>query len=291
MQGWKVDYFASVFTGTTKMWSYGTGVSFEEDPLFAKIAQYPIDSASVSKVISSTLESAGARIPFIKVFDRHDTAGQDESFIHPTHGKVMWGALGKGHIARNNFILLVKELEALWDVAEKEEKINKQQYSYVMILRDDAWWVKDFDLDLMLQKGGVRRTTGHQNKGHLYSLLCKRIVTKGIIDYAFVLDRTAAEIVGRSYSRIVRPADFGTTWLQLLNSGRCKNSENFFIQLANFTGLEVFEVPITLIPMQRAGRMNNSICLHKFCDSFPRTSTPDFEPPLSKCKARLKDLK
>lgn len=106
----------------------------------------------------------------------------------------------------------------------------------------------------------------------------KNLPTKGIIDHILVLDRAAAEMVGTSYSRIIRPADFGTRWLQHMTSQHPKNSENFLMLLANFTGLEVTEVPETLLPMQRAGRVNGSICLHKFCE---RQGAP---MPLLKCK-------
>eukprot|EP00438_Fugacium_kawagutii_P019673 Skav225737 [mRNA] locus=scaffold28:12852:14931:- [translate_table: standard] len=278
--GWQVDYFASVFAGSTHTWDSGAQERFEKDPLFAKIqkdSKSP-DNFAIRTIISDTLKRFGARIPFMKVFDRHDVAPADESYIQG-HGTAMWKNLKRQEIARQNFILMLKELETMWHMLKEEEKTQLQPYSYVMILRDDAWWMEDFNLDLLLRNGKQRgrgRGSG-SHFGHLYSLFCKNLPTKGIIDHVFVLDRTAAEMLGTSYSRIIRPADFGTGWLQQMKSQQPKNSENFFMMLSNFTGLGVTEVPETLLPMQRAGRVNGSICLHKFCE---RQGAP---VPLLKC--------
>ena len=52
-----------------------------------------------------------------------------------------------------------KEINMLWQQVETHEKEKGAgfQYSYVMFIRDDAYWFKDFDLDLMLQISGGRQ--------------------------------------------------------------------------------------------------------------------------------------
>jgi len=262
--GWNVDYFASVFVGNANVFDAEMQhVSFEKDPIFAKFEHLNQTNLSfITSVISSTLTRSGAKVPYARAFDRHDTATEDLSFIDKS---MMWWRVKYGRTARENFIRMLKELEMMWHAAQKEERKQKQQYSYVLIVRDDVWWLKDFDLDLLVRTGGVQKAIG-RNAGHVYSAPCKNRPTKGLVDHVFLFDRSAAEIMGLSYSRIVRPGDFGRAWLEHLEAEKPKNSENFYMQLANFSGFEINEVRGALLPMQRTGRLNSTVCLHKYCD-------------------------
>jgi len=249
--GWNVDYFASVFVGNANVFDAEMQhVSFEKDPIFAKFEHLNQTNLSfITSVISSTLARSGAKVPYARAFDRHDTATEDLSFIDKS---MMWWRVKYGRTARENFIRMLKELEMMWHAAQKEERKQRQQYSYVLIVRDDVWWLKDFDLDLLVRTGGVQKAVG-RNAGHVYSAPCKNRPTKGLVDHVFLFDRSAAEIMGSSYSRIVRPGDFGRAWLEHLEAEKPKNSENFYMQLANFSGFEINEVPGALLPMQRTG--------------------------------------
>ena len=281
-RGWNVDYFASVFVGNANVFDAEMQhVSFEKDPIFAKFEHLNQTNLSfITSVISSTLARSGAKVPYARAFDRHDTATEDLSFIDKS---MMWWRVKYGRTARENFIRMLKELEMMWHAAQKEERKQRQQYSYVLIVRDDVWWLKDFDLDLLVRTGGVQKAVG-RNAGHVYSAPCKNRPTKGLVDHVFLFDRSAAEIMGSSYSRIVRPGDFGRAWLEHLEAEKPKNSENFYMQLANFSGFEINEVPGALLPMQRTGRLNSTVCLHKYCDIVDPVLPYKYDIP--RCHAR-----
>ena len=82
-----------------------------------------------------------------------------------------------------------KEINMLWQQVETREKDLGAgfQYSYVMFIRDDAYWLRDFDLDLMLNTIGGRRHSA-AGRGHVYSLKCepgtmKIPIQPGLVDY------------------------------------------------------------------------------------------------------------
>ena len=108
-----------------------------------------------------------------------------------------------------------KEINMLWQQVETHEKKKGAgfQYSYVMFIRDDAYWLKDFDLDLMLQITGGRRHSA-AGTGQMFSLDCdpasmKWDVHPGLVDFVFLADRAAANILGNVYKYLVQPSDMG----------------------------------------------------------------------------------
>jgi hypothetical protein len=58
----------------------------------------------------------------------------------------------------------------LWQQVETHDKEKGAgfPYSYVMFIHDDAYWFKDFDLDLMLQITGGRRHSA-DGRGQMFS--------------------------------------------------------------------------------------------------------------------------
>ena len=88
-RGWNVDYFASVFVGNANVFDAEMQhVSFEKDPIFVKFEHLNQTNLSfITSVISSTLTRSGAKVPYARAFDRHDTATEDLSFIYKS---MMW---------------------------------------------------------------------------------------------------------------------------------------------------------------------------------------------------------
>ena len=61
---------------------------FEKDPIFVKFEHLNQTNLSfITSVISSTLTRSGAKVPYARAFDRHDTATEDLSFIYKS---MMW---------------------------------------------------------------------------------------------------------------------------------------------------------------------------------------------------------
>eukprot|EP00438_Fugacium_kawagutii_P000593 Skav236165 [mRNA] locus=scaffold298:126147:126959:- [translate_table: standard] len=240
----------------------------------------------------------GSMVGGIKVFDQHNTEPRDAAFVNTTNWwDVKRGRQkGRGTTARSNFILLWKELENLWSLAQSQEHL-RCNYSYVMILRDDGFWFRDFNLSQLLDLGGVnKRGSGSGQGGHLYSVLCekghKRLRGGGITDWIFLLDRAAAETFGRCYSRLAQPAVFENAWLErYVNNTHVWNSETFYLFLAKFADIKVIEVPTYLLPMQRAALLDGKLCLYSHCDShLPPKNVPWLEPDKTMLACKMAEM-
>lgn len=271
--GWKVDYFYSLYDGklgANNTWR-GWAENFEPDPLLSHVQRQDLDAT-----ISQRLKMFGADVGKSKVYNHTDPSLDDLSFIHGNN-YGLWNWSARGAIARRNFVLMHKEINILWrQVETREKKIGAGfQYSYVMFLRDDAYWLKDFDLDLMLQIGN---RTG---RGQIFTMGgCNRAsakfdVRRGLVDFIFLVDRTAANIFGNIYKYIARPGDMGKSWLQHLNRTNFSDSEIFYRQLATFTGTEIIKVPVGLIPLQRVGRLHGHLCRYVACSPYLHTDLPN----------------
>eukprot|EP00438_Fugacium_kawagutii_P023980 Skav204025 [mRNA] locus=scaffold229:194736:195863:+ [translate_table: standard] len=280
---WTVDVFLSLFDGPSKGWRKTTN-AFQQDPQFEGL-----NRSGIQNLLERRFSIPGSRLVVNKIFDEYHESSEDMAFVRRNQFWRNKRGAGDGRIARSNFILLLKELESLWYLALSQEYL-RGPYSYVMILRDDAYWFQPFNLSQLLDNGGVERTRG--NKGHLYSLMCETLDVQdplGIIDYVFLLDRPAAETFGRSYSRLAHPAHFGKEWDTMYEDDEVGDmSERFYLILANFTEIHVTDVPAYLMPMQRVGRMDGKgLCLHKYCDSHLKSkSIPWLNPDLPLCKPK-----
>eukprot|EP00438_Fugacium_kawagutii_P022214 Skav203947 [mRNA] locus=scaffold391:189933:197689:- [translate_table: standard] len=274
----EVDIFLSLFDAPSEGWRTLSS-RFQQDPQFEGLSR-----SGVQSVIENKLSMPGSMVGGIKVFDQYNTEQQDVEFIDTTR----WWDLtelhkGQGRIARSNLILMLKELESLWDIAQSRERL-RSNYSYVMILRDDGFWFRNLDLSQLLRVGGVQKMgSGSGQGGHMYSVLCEtgqvHLRKGGINDWIFVLDRAAAETFGKCYSRLAHPATFGNTWLKsgYADFTNVWNSETFYLFLAKFADIKVIEVPTFLLPMQRAALLDGKFCLYKICDSHSE-NVPWLEP-------------
>ena len=219
--GWEVDYFSSFFLGRPSGWHAGVE-AFEADWEFQEANETHVES-----IISQKLSSSGARVIFNRVFSEQDVDLAESSFIAQKTG--FWQNK-RGKVARKNFILMWKNLSILWQKAKEHEKMYGK-YSYVIILRDDAYWFRDFNLTQMLELRGIERLPGRPGEGQLYSVLCDpRHVSKadllGLIDYFFLVDRVAADVVCTTYERIIQPTRFGDDWARFRRTTHFFNSDS-----------------------------------------------------------------
>ena len=136
----------------------------------------------------------------------------------------------RGEIARSNFILMWRNLSILWQKAIEHETMYGK-YSHVIILRDDVYWFRDFNLTQMLELRGIERLPGRPGQGQLYSVLCDETHISegdlhGLMDHFFVVDRVAADIVCRTYERIVQPTLVGDHWARFRKKTHFHNSDS-----------------------------------------------------------------
>ena len=278
----KVDVFLSLFAGVSKGWKKASD-AFEQEPDFESLNRFGIES-----VIQRRFSMPGSKVVRSKIFEEHNKEPQDIAFIDRD---AFWPGKGSlGEAARSNFLMMWKELEELWYQAQSEEH-QHGSYSFVMILRDDAYWFQDFNLTKVLDMGGRERLPGNGQAGLLYSMFCDKDRqfggdSSGIIDYVFLMDRAGAEVFCKSYSRLVWPALFGRKWFtDYENNNAGDGSEHFYLSLAEHSGIQVIEVPLYLIPMQRVGRLHGKLCLHKYCDAkIASKNIPYFHPDMPLCK-------
>ena len=221
--GWDVDYFSSFFLGVPSAWRAGKEV-FEADWEFQQANETQVES-----IISQKLSSSGARVIFNHVFSEQDLDLAESSFVAKETG--IWPRPPKrGRIARTNFILMWKNLSILWRKAKKQEKMYGK-YSYVIVLRDDAYWFRDFNMTQMLELRGIERLPGRPGAGQLYSVLCEKGHTLGgdllgLMDSFFLVDRVAADVVCTTYERLLQPTRFGDDWARFRQTTHFFNSDS-----------------------------------------------------------------
>eukprot|EP00438_Fugacium_kawagutii_P029881 Skav202003 [mRNA] locus=scaffold269:579329:580414:+ [translate_table: standard] len=284
---WTVDVFLSLFDGPSKGWRKISN-AFQKDPVFKGL-----NRSDVKRILEWRFSLLGSRLVVNKIFDEYYEASEDIAFVNRNRFWRNKHGAGDGETARLNFIMLLKELEGLWYRALLEE-IRYGPYSYVMILRDDAYWFQDFNMSRLLDLRGTEKTeAGPTNKGHVYSQMCETLEVPdplGLTDHVFLLDRPAAEIFGKAYSRLAHPAHFGREWFSKYERDEAGDmSEHFYLILAEFTQTQVIEVPAVLMPMQRVARFHGAMCLHKYCDShLPNQSIPWLNPDMPLCKSAQK---
>eukprot|EP00438_Fugacium_kawagutii_P019748 Skav227354 [mRNA] locus=scaffold1665:130689:131807:+ [translate_table: standard] len=278
---WTVDVFLSLFDGPSKGWRK-ISEAFVQDPQFEGL-----NRSGIQHLLERRFSMPGSRLVVNKIFDEYHEAPEDMAFVDRNQFWRNKHGHGDGRTARSNFILLLKELESLWYLALSQEHLYGS-YSYVMILRDDAFWFLDFSLSRLLDLGGVQRT-GSTNKGHLYTIMCETLAVPdplGITDHVFLLDRPAAETFCKAYSRLAHPEHFGKEWLSKYENDQAGDmSEHFYLILANFSGIQVIDVPAFLMPMQRVARLDGRMCLHKYCDSHLKSKrVPWLNPDMPLCE-------
>ena len=220
--GWEIDYYSSLFLGPSSSWHTAVN-AFQADWEFQQVNE----THMIENIISQKLSSSGARVIFNHVFSEQDVDLAEKNFIDTD--KDFWPP-ARGKIARNNFILMWKNLAILWEKAKEHEKMYGK-YDYVIILRDDVYWFRDFNLTKMLELRGIERLPGRPGQGQLYSVLCDAEHVwggnpRGLFDYFFLVDRVAADVVCTTYERIIQPTRFGDDWARFRRKTHFFNSDS-----------------------------------------------------------------
>jgi len=197
-------------------------------------------------------------------------------------------ALTRTQAGNKNMIRLFLALESLWST----EFLNHEQrsgtaYDYVLILRDDALWLDDFDLHAVV-------ATDPTADAHVLSCDARepKMLPPEICDHGILIRRSKADVVGAYVSTMARLDlqechDSVTEWL---GQERGCNSEMILKHALRVHDVRVKEVPQSALPFERAVRIesgdgndtSNYYCYHKFCQSVDEPI--QLPPEIQKCQ-------
>jgi len=176
-----------------------------------------------------------------------------------------------------NIVRLFLALESLWknEFRRYEDQLQQPKHDYVLILRDDTLWLDDFDLHKVIATDPT---------ADAYVLSCNgrqpEMLPPEINDHGILIRRDKANIVGEYVSAMAsldlqKCHDSVTEWL---GKDRGCNSEMILKYILETNHVRVKLVPQSLLPFERAVRIDNSsnnnnngndfYCYHKFCQSI-----------------------
>jgi hypothetical protein len=179
-------------------------------------------------------------------------------------------------------------LQLLWDAMRAVEEDEQAEYDYVILLRDDALWLHDFDMDRLIREDPT---------ADAYILSCNArdppMAPEEINDHGMVMKRNKAEPFGRYLDTLLRDTDIEDCQQSLsasISKGGIRgcNSEMLLKWNIRHQNLKVKFVGQDLIPFQRAAHVrfeNGTIveCYHKYCESAEDPLTP--KENVERCKA------
>ncbi|KAG7349222.1 hypothetical protein IV203_011819 [Nitzschia inconspicua] len=173
-------------------------------------------------------------------------------------------------ISNRNMFKLYLGLQKLW---EKHLMTSEQymgvKYDYVMILREDAMWLSDFNLQNLIASNP---------NADAYVPSCDtgspQLAPMAFCDHGIVMRREKAAVVGRYFQQLLEmdlnKCHESVAGIALNNTG-C-NSEMVFRWILEQNNVTVQTVPQSLLPFERSMVINlkqgrTETCIHKFCQS------------------------
>jgi len=167
--------------------------------------------------------------------------------------------------ARENVLKMSQPLERLWAGLEAREAAAGK-YDFVVFIKDDAFWIQPFNLDLLLREG---RTRSPFFRGHAdgFAMRCRRGSTyvppdNEFTEYFFLLNRSIARPFGMVYSSLL--GENHTKYFKV------HNLEAFYHALAKDNRINIRRMIPNVLPMVRAARLPGKngasrLCMHKRC--------------------------
>eukprot|EP00536_Pseudo-nitzschia_multiseries_P008008 jgi/Psemu1/19325/gm1.19325_g len=205
-------------------------------------------------------------------------------------------AITRTRAGNKNMIRLFLALESLWKTEfldyEQQRRSRGAFYDYVLILRDDALWLGDFDLHAIIATDPA---------ADAYVLSCDarnpKMLSPEICDHAILIKRDKADVVG-AYVTAMASMDLNECHVSVteyVGKLRGCNSEMILRHVLKVHGIAVKEVPQSLLPFERAVRIEagggdetttdgngNYYCYHKYCQSVDQPLK--LPPSIQKCK-------
>ena len=175
-------------------------------------------------------------------------------------------------IGNKNLLKMHFAIKALWNDVLLRETISGSKYDIVIFMRDDTLWLGEFNISVLLSNGRVG--------DDVFIPSCDARIPPlhpmEMNDHIIIAKRSAADIFGDYYRKLLE-VDTHECMSRLdnrvtKNGLRGCNSEMLLKFVMDKEGVKVRKVPQSLIPFQRAVRMNFAdgsakYCFHKFCQS------------------------
>ncbi|CAK0823387.1 unnamed protein product [Prorocentrum cordatum] len=169
--------------------------------------------------------------------------------------------------ANRNMLTLFLNYQQLWDDVVKSEDAT-QPYDYVMFLRDDTLWLKDFSLNRLVDHGPA----------DLYVLSCDarwpRMWREDMNDHGSVVSRRKAELFGKYFTHLFHAniTECNKKIVSMSGGTFGCNSEMILKMVVTQDGVSTKLVGQGLIPFQRSVHVQMPgggvvPCFHKYCKS------------------------
>jgi hypothetical protein len=232
--------------------------------------------SSVRRLIAAEIESAGGRARKVLLLENVSVEGRENDFV--ATGRWNTGNHGAGEdgtSARGNIVKMMKSLQTLGEAMESVEA-ESGAYDFVIILKDDALWLKPFDLTRLLENPiGTETPSGYHLKCDKHASTYGAPLGSEIQDFILVLRRSVATPFYMLHRLLfaggLRDANSTKSRTNLQRYWSRKNFENFLFLVGKDHGAVLQPTPPRLLPMQRGGRVRVSTgevktCLHYVCD-------------------------
>jgi len=172
-------------------------------------------------------------------------------------------------VANRNLLKLYLGLQKLWQkhLLASETYIGVS-YDYIMVLRDDATWLGDFNLQELIDTNPA---------ADAYVLSCDvrepPMIANEYSEYGIVIRRSKAAAVGRYFDQLLAAdldrCHFSVRSMVPANQG-C-NSGMIFYWIMQQNNITVQQVPQSVFPIERSLnlKMNETeeVCIHQMCQS------------------------
>jgi hypothetical protein len=279
-QGHFVDYFAFLAMEMNPPWR-------SEQPYLTKLAADPIfKNKDVPSTMRTLLMKEGARLRSLELrggdvnisehalvvaerkraLERNPDEDPDSRFpIFDARKSV----IKRNADANRNLLRLHLKIRYLWLEVTAAEREDRQLYDYVMFLRDDTLWLRDFDLNRLIEQDAAAEVFVPSCDSRMY-----RMDQHEMNDHIALVSRAKAHIFGNYFGHLFsKRLDACAMRIRSVfrEEGRGCNPEMLLKWVMEVEGVEVLLVDQAFLPFQRgvhvSTRWGVRQCYHKYCQS------------------------
>ena len=190
----------------------------------------------------------------------------------------------KTAVSNRNLFKLYLGLQKLWEkhLITSEHYIGVH-YDYVMMIREDARFLSDFNLEDLL---------AFNPDADAYILSCdigeSPPNAREYNDFAIVIKREKAIVIGKYFTELIKTqySQCHKSVRDLVVPGTGCNSGMLFYWILQRNNITIQKVPQSLLPFERSMTLDTSsggiqVCIHKYCQS---TESPmDIPSDMKRC--------
>jgi len=285
-EGVAVDYYATLTTAKAKAYRSGTGYTnnFQTDPTIPK-SNVP-DHSDIKEYLRDKIGSNFASIGALNIQESIDIDSEpmlkarrrkalrynpeeDPDTRFPLFDIRTEEISIRTTNANRNLLRLHLAIQNLWKSALKWEAEEGFKYDYVILMRDDSLWLKDFNISKFVHE-----------VGDIFIPQCDArdppMDNNEVNDHILISRRDTAGLFGDYYSTLMETdvkQCMDTLPKRLTNNGlRGCNSEMLLKWVIEKQHVNTTKVGQGLFPFQRSANIrlpdgSNKQCFHKFCQS------------------------